>query len=60
MTIFRICSTFNATGLALGANAQCRARRPQRSLGRVKVALAVVAGGDSRGRRTDRHGMPNR
>jgi hypothetical protein len=53
-TIFRICSTFNAMGLALEANAL----RRERNLDVVAVGRRADRG--SRDRRTDRPGMPNR
>jgi hypothetical protein len=63
VTIFRICSIFNATGLALEVSehhpAQERARHPQHNLGKVKVAPDAVVG-VAQGRRTGRRGMPNR
>jgi len=59
-TIFRICSTFNATDLAQEVSERRLARHRRRS--RVKewaeVPDAVV--GVPQDRRIDRHGTPNR
>ena len=52
-TIFRICSSFNATGLAREAHAQ--RQEPRAAAGQRRPA-----GRGRRGRRTDRRGMPNR
>ena len=57
-TIFRICSTFNATGRALAASEHHLVRRPRHNLGKVKVAPDAAVGAPG-GRRTDRRGMPN-
>ena len=49
---FRICSTFNATGPALEANAQLRERS-------LAVAGRALVDKGLRGRRTDQPGMQN-
>ena len=56
---FRIYSTFNATGLALAANAEER-RLEHRASRAAEAAVGAPAGRGRRGRRTDRHGIPNR